>query len=329
MCLRSALLHSFLAVGWLVGAASPVPAQQPPAPGAASEAPVAEPDPQQRVVVSVDEAKLTVADVENILQTLPLQSREYYSGPGRHLLPQYLVRMKVLSEEAQKQKLDQQPEIRNAIGIATESILADAARRQIAQKIAAPEDLVAQLYQARKKEFEEVRLRRILIRTEESILSQTSVANRPPLSSADARKKLEEFRRQILEGADFAELARANSDDGASAPSGGDLGFVNYLTLIPPIAQAADRLAAGDVSEVIPTAFGMELIQVVEKRIQPLEQVRSQLEATLRQGKLEEKLQELQNQHKIFVDAEYFAPQAGAPAPFGTMAAPGGAPSGR
>ena len=323
MSMRNALLRSFILSGWLAAAPAAVRAQQPPASSPAPSAAAAEPDSQQRVVISVDDEKLTVADVQQVLDALPLQSREYYSGPGRHIFPQYLVRMKVLFAEARRLQLDQQPEIRKAIELATESILADAARRQLEKNIATPEDQVQELYEMRKGEFGEVRLRRILIRTENSVLSQTSVAARPPLASAEARQKLAGLRQQILEGADFAELARAHSDDGASAPAGGDLGFVNYRSLIPPILQAASSLAPGAVSEIIPTAFGMEMIQVVEKRARPLVEVRPQLEAMLRQGNLDERLQELQNQHQIVVDAEFFAPRTTtAPPSFETIAPP-------
>jgi parvulin-like peptidyl-prolyl isomerase len=274
-------------------------------------------------VITVNDESLTATDIEQLLNTLPAQSKEYYSGPGRHLFPQYVVRMKVLSQEARRQQIDRRPEVIQAIQIASESILADAARQELMEDIAAPEDMVRQLYETRRAEFEEVRLRRILMRTESSILSQTSVASRPPMSSAEARRKLAGLRQQILDGADFAELARAYSDDGASAPSGGDLGFVSYRTLIPPIMQAANRLSPGEVSDVIPTAFGMELIQVVEKRARPLEEVRSQLEALLRQGKLDEKLQELQSQYTITVDTEFFAPQTTPQPSFETIAPPG------
>jgi parvulin-like peptidyl-prolyl isomerase len=311
MVIRSAILKAAAAV-LLLGALQRSFAQQ-------TSEQSADGNPQERVVVSVDTEQLTAADVAEILQSLPTQTRMYYENEGRALLPQYLVRMKVLVQEARKRKLDQQPDLLKTIEIVTESILADAARRQIAQDVSLPEDMVSQYYEAHSGEYEQVRIRRILIRTESSILSESSVPTRPPLSSADARKKLEEIRKQVLEGGDFAELARANSDDGASAASGGDLGFVSYRTLIPPIMQAADRLAPGEVSEIIPTAFGMEMIQVVEKRAQPLEEVRPLLEATLRQGKLEEKLQELQNQYKIAVDNEFFAPQTAAPMPFGTV----------
>jgi peptidyl-prolyl cis-trans isomerase C len=326
MYFRALLNRGILALGLLCGAVSPAAAQQPATPGAASPGIAADP---KRVVVSVDGESLTAADVQNILQALPPQSRDFYAGEGWHLFPQFLVRMKVLLAEARKQKLDQKPELRDTIQFATESILADAARKQVEQKIAAPDDLVVQMYQAKKKEYEEVHLRQLLIRTESSILSQSSAPTQPALSSEAARKKLEELRAQIVNGADFAEVVRANSDDPTSAASGGDIGFVTYRTVIPPIAQAADALAPGKVSEIIPTPFGLVLIQVVEKRTRPFPEVRRELEASIRQAGLEERLQDLQKQYKITVDDKFFAPKSTSGAPFGTPAMPQESSGGR
>ncbi|MBF8306076.1 MAG: PpiC-type peptidyl-prolyl cis-trans isomerase [Acidobacteria bacterium] len=325
MPIRPARRQALLLLAMFCGHAASSRSQQATEPAAAS-------DPQQRIVVSVNGEPLTAADVEKVLQSLPIQSRDYYSHEGRQLLPQYLVRMQVLAQEARRQKLGEKQEIRDAIRIATESILADAAHKLIAQGIAVPQDQLLQLYQSRANQYEEVRIRRILIRTETSILSQSSVPSRPPLASADARKKMEELRQQILDGADFAALAQTNSDDLASAAAGGDLGFVSYRSVIPPIAQAAAALNPGGVSEVIPTPFGMELIQVVEKRTKPLEEVRPELEAILRQGTLEDKLQDLANKSKVFVDSKFFEPQASAPAPASlpsSTGSAGSAPPGR
>jgi parvulin-like peptidyl-prolyl isomerase len=319
---RSPVGRSLFTMGLLLCTGAVLRAQQQSDAASPNSAAVAAQQDPQRVVISVNDEKLTAADVEKILDSLPPQSREYYSGPGRILFPQYLVQMKVLSEQARQQKLDQRPEVQKAIEVATESILADAARQQLEKSIPVPEDELQKLYESRKSEFQEVRLRRLLIRTDNSILSQTSVASRPPLSSAEARRKLAQLRQQILDGADFADIARTNSDDGASAPSGGDLGFVNFRTLIPPVMQAADSLAPGQVSDIIPTAFGMELIQVVAKRTKPLEEVRPQLEASYRQGKLAEKLQELQNQYKIDVDMKFFMAPKTAPKAFETITPP-------
>ena len=287
------------------------------APLALSQAPAAPqadagPKPDDRVVISVGDEKITAADLERIIQALPLQYRGYYSGAGKHLLPQYLVQMKVLSAEALKQKVDQQPEVRRMLDTARESILADAERKKIEESIPVSEQAVEQLYEKDKRDFEEVHIRQILIRTQASILSQTESPTRPPLSEADARKKLEEIRRKILAGADFAQEARENSDDTATAPSGGDLGYISRRNVVPPVADAAYSLAPGQVSEVIPTPYGMDLIKVEGKRTRSLEDVRSLLTMQLRQSQFQDTLKRLESEYKVVVDDKYFSsPQPG------------------
>jgi len=64
------------------------------------------PLPAERVVITIGEEKITAAEVEEFIQALPAEFRAYYGGPGKHILPQYIVAMKVLSAEAVKLKLD-------------------------------------------------------------------------------------------------------------------------------------------------------------------------------------------------------------------------------
>jgi peptidyl-prolyl cis-trans isomerase C len=263
--------------------------------------------PDTRVIISVGDQKIRAVDLHNIIQALPPQYRGYYSGPGKHLLPQYIVQMKVLSAEALKQKLDQQPEVRRMLETARESILADAERKKIEEAIPVSEQEIQQLYEKNKPNFEEAHIRHILIRTQASILSETSSPTRPPLPEANARKKLEEIRQKILAGADFAQAARENSDDTATAPSGGDLGFISRRTVVPPVADAAYSLAPGQVSAVIPTPYGMDLIKVEGKRTRSLEEVRPLLTTQLRQSQFQDALKRLESEYKVVVDDKYFS----------------------
>jgi peptidyl-prolyl cis-trans isomerase C len=265
------------------------------------------PKPEERVVISIGDQKITAADLDLIIQALPAQYRGYYSGPGKHLLPQYIIQMKILSAEALKQKLDEKPEVQRMLEMARESILADAGRRKMEESIPVSEQALEQLYEKGKPDFEEVHIRQILIRTQSSILSETSSPTRPPLSEADARKKLEDVRQKILAGADFAQMARKNSDDTATAPSGGDLGYVSRRTVVPPVADAAFSLASGQVSEVIPTPYGMDLIKVEGKRTRSLEEVRPALTTQLRQSQFQEAFKRLEGEYKVVVDEKYFS----------------------
>lgn len=81
-----------------------------------------------------------------------------------------------------------------------------------------------------------------------------------------AKEKLENLKNNILNGASFAELAKANSQDPGSAQKGGELGFFKRGQLVPEYEAAALNLQPNEISEVIESQFGFHLIQMIEKR---------------------------------------------------------------
>lgn len=112
----------------------------------------------------------------------------------------------------------------------------------------------------------------------------------PQRSEAAARAQLSDFRKRILAGqADFALLARDNSQDG-SAAQGGDLGWASPGMFVPEFEEAMNRLAPGQISEPLVSRFGVHLIQLTERRnasLSPREQ-RETVRAMLREKKLDE-----------------------------------------
>lgn len=86
------------------------------------------------------------------------------------------------------------------------------------------------------------------------------------LNEAQARDKLNDFRRRILAGeTDFATLARQNSQDG-SAAQGGDLGWANPGQFVPEFERVMEQLAPGQISQPLISRFGVHLIQLIERR---------------------------------------------------------------
>ncbi len=85
-------------------------------------------------------------------------------------------------------------------------------------------------------------------------------------SDATARTRLEQLRQRIQNGDDFAALARAHSDDKASAIKGGDLGWVSPGALLPDIEKKLEEMSPGDLSEPFRTDIGWYLVQLVDRR---------------------------------------------------------------
>ena len=82
----------------------------------------------------------------------------------------------------------------------------------------------------------------------------------------DSEAKAIELKSQIDGGADFAELARVNSSDGA-AQNGGDLGWFGLGMMVRPFEVAVVTMAAGDVKGPVQTDFGWHLIKLTETRV--------------------------------------------------------------
>lgn len=105
-----------------------------------------------------------------------------------------------------------------------------------------------------------------------------------------ALQRLRDFKRRIESGqADFATLAREHSQDG-SAAEGGDLGWTNPGQFVPEFEQVMNGLSPGQVSEPLRSRFGLHLIQVIERREQPLSETdqRALVRNMLRERKMAE-----------------------------------------
>jgi peptidyl-prolyl cis-trans isomerase SurA len=128
---------------------------------------------------------------------------------------------------------------------------------------------------------EQTRLRHILIRTSDTV------------SDAEARRRIEQLRERIVHGADFAEIARTNSDD-TTAARGGELDWVYPGDTVPEFERAYKELKIGEISQPVRTPFGYHLIQVLERRTSEASPERRRLQArqALRERKADEAYQE-------------------------------------
>jgi peptidyl-prolyl cis-trans isomerase SurA len=118
--------------------------------------------------------------------------------------------------------------------------------------------------------------------------------NRPGLSDQDAERRLQGYRDQVrAKTADFGDLAKKYSEDGAAA-NGGSLGWMGPGDLVPEFEIAMNRLQIGEVSNPVKTEFGWHLIQVLERRDAQLtvEKQREYARAAIRERKFEQAYQD-------------------------------------
>jgi len=126
---------------------------------------------------------------------------------------------------------------------------------------------------------EQVKVRHILIKVDEGADAHVDAA---------AKTKAEGILKQIKAGGNFAELAKANSDDPGSKDQGGELGFLKRGATVPEFDQAAFTLAVGQTSDLVKTKFGYHILQVEEKQTahtRPLDEVKPTIVALLTRQK--------------------------------------------
>ncbi|HST01124.1 MAG TPA: peptidylprolyl isomerase [Usitatibacter sp.] len=134
------------------------------------------------------------------------------------------------------------------------------------------------------------------------------VRAREGLSEAEARERLRKLRVQIESGADFAEVAKNNSED-SSASKGGDLGWVAPGDTVPEFERVMNGLKDGEVSQPIQTPFGWHLVQVLGRRSDEMSPDRKRIAArqAIRARKADEAYQDWlrQARDRAFVENRY------------------------
>ena len=124
----------------------------------------------------------------------------------------------------------------------------------------------------------QTKVRHILIKTNELI------------DDSEAKNRLLALRERIVDGDDFAKLARANSDDKGSAIKGGSLEWVNPGDLVKPFEETMNKLVINELSEPIQTQFGWHLIQVLDRKAKDdsEEHKKNTIRDAIRKRKIEE-----------------------------------------
>ena len=86
------------------------------------------------------------------------------------------------------------------------------------------------------------------------------------LSDEEAKAKLEKLRQRILDGEDFAALAKEHSEDIGSMLAGGALGWSRPGMFVAEFENTMARMDVGEISQPFRSQFGWHILQIQERR---------------------------------------------------------------
>jgi len=131
---------------------------------------------------------------------------------------------------------------------------------------------------------------------------------------AAVKAKAEEILKEAKGGADFAELAKKNSEDDSNAKNGGDLDYFGRGRMVPEFDAAAFNMEPGQISDLVKTQFGYHIIKLTDKKAgttRPLDEVRQQLTDQIQSERAQQQASDL---------AQKLEPQIKKPADLETVA---------
>src|ERR1700683_5359713 len=185
------------------------PAAQPARPPAMPMRPPAPPVPQvppETVVLTVGDEKITAAEFDRLIDTIPEQYRAQMRTAGRRQFAERVVQLMVMSQEGHRLKLEDTPAFKSQVAFQTEQILAQAYYQNLMATTKVDEATERKYYDEHKSEYLQVKARHILIRCKGS--SAPLKKDAKELTEEEALAKAQEIRKKLVDGADFDTLAK-------------------------------------------------------------------------------------------------------------------------
>jgi parvulin-like peptidyl-prolyl isomerase len=260
--------------------------------------------PPDRVVLTVGDIKITAAQYDELVESLPEMYRGLARTTQRKQFGDNIVKILTLAQEGQRRKIDETSKFKTLAAFQESNLLASLAVEALNKEVKVNDADLHQYYDQHKSEYEQVRGAHILIRFHGS-----QVPVRPgekDLTEEEALAKAKDLRAKILAGADFAELAHAESDDIGSGNNGGDLGSFRRGQMVPSFEEVAFKLKAGEVSEPVKTQFGYHIIKVQSHDFKSFEDMRSDIENKVKPQALEKAVDEMAQNSKAIFDPVFF-----------------------
>jgi peptidyl-prolyl cis-trans isomerase C len=278
LALSSALLLS----GATLAAEEKKPEAAPPAAAAAPPTPsFTIPDP----VATVNGTPISKAAFEQYAQQLRGKAKVDSPEASKALVDQ-LVLEELLVQEANKQKLADDPQIKQQMAMVQRNLLASTIVRNMLSANAPSEEAI-------KKEYDT------------AVAALKGKEYKAAHILVDSEDKAKEVIAELKKGGNFAELAKTKSSD-SSAANGGDLGWFTPSMMVPPFSQAVTKMEKGKYSEQpVQTPFGWHVILLEDSRDATppsLDELKPQITQMLQSKLVNDYLEKLKTGAKVEVN---------------------------
>lgn len=255
------------------------------------------------VVISAGDISVRKSEFEGALASLPAQYQQQAQGEQRRQFAEEYLRMKILAAKGYAAGVQNEPDIARQLRMTRDNVVANAMIARIGKSITVSDADLRKAYDANQGAYDLVRARHILVAFKGSPAQQQG---KKELSDAEAKAKADSLRAALVAGADFAELAKKESDDTGSGANGGDLGAFRHGQMVPQFDSAAFSLKTGEISPVIRTQFGYHVLKVEGRTTEAFDDVKSDLERAEKQKRLQAALDSINGGVKPVFNPAYF-----------------------
>jgi peptidyl-prolyl cis-trans isomerase C len=258
-------------------------------------------NPNDPIVLSIGEERITKAQFEEILAGLPNDLKGQMSTPeGKREFAKQYAEMKALAIEGEKKmKADQKTRSRWQVHI--DQTLANLYMRDASN---IDEATIRKYYDEHPNEFENANGRHILVRFKGSPVPLK--AEQKDLTDEEALAKINDISKRVAAGEDFAEIAKKDSDDTGSGAAGGSLGDFPRGMMVPAFDQAAFSLPIGQLSQPVKTQFGYHLIQIQSRKASTFEEAKQTIERKQKPEIGRKAIEEVKKRYTVVLEESYF-----------------------
>ena len=243
-----------------------------------SPAAAASTKPKGEVLATINGVDIYTDDFMQAARRLPPASRSALMQPDkRKEFFEDFVEDKLLYIEAKSRGLQDDEDVARRINEYAERVTVQALRREL-QREPVDDAKVEEYYNANIEEFTENRGRY-------SMILKRRPPNRTPEDDARIESEIRNIHKQLKGGADFAAIAKKESQEPRSAQDGGDLGFVDLSRWSARVKEEGEKLKVGQLSEPFEVGYGWIIIKKVEaekKMVAPLAEVKPRIAQRMR-----------------------------------------------